>query len=49
MLSDRVEAIEAGDVVFVPAGAVHQIANFKNDGPLRVAISRRIGGFRVVE
>jgi mannose-6-phosphate isomerase-like protein (cupin superfamily) len=35
-LGDRVEAIEAGDVVFAPAGAVHQIANFKNDEPLKV-------------
>ncbi len=82
-LADRVEAIEAGDVVFVPAGAVHQIANLTNDEPLRVvffmaspelveefraihervtsdpsrsitpqeraAISKRIGGSRVVE
>jgi quercetin dioxygenase-like cupin family protein len=35
-LGDRVEAIEAGDVVFAPAGAVHQIANLKHDDPLRV-------------
>jgi len=82
-LGDRIQAIEGGDVVFVPAGAVHQIANLKNDDPLRVvffmasaelveefraihervtsdpsrpitpeeraAISKRIGGSRVVE
>jgi quercetin dioxygenase-like cupin family protein len=82
-LGDKVAAIEAGDVVFVPAGAVHQIANLKSDDPLRVvffmatpqlveefraihervtsdpsrpmtpqeraAISKRIGGSRVVE
>src|SRR5215208_711359 len=35
-LGDRVEAINAGDVVFAPAGAIHQIANLKNDDPLRV-------------
>ena len=35
-LGDRVDAIEAGDVVFAPAGAVHQIANLKNEDPLRV-------------
>jgi quercetin dioxygenase-like cupin family protein len=35
-LGDRVEPIAAGDVVFAPAGAVHQIANLKNDDPLRV-------------
>ena len=82
-LGDRVDAIGAGDVVFAPAGAVHQIANLENDDPLRVvffmagpelveefraihervtsdparpitpqeraAISRRIGGSRVVD
>ncbi len=35
-LGDRIQAIEAGDVVFAPAGAVHQIANLKEDDPLRV-------------
>jgi mannose-6-phosphate isomerase-like protein (cupin superfamily) len=35
-LGDRTEEIGAGDVVSVPAGAVHQIANLKNDDPLRV-------------
>lgn len=35
-LGDRVETIEPGDVVFVPTGAVHQIANLNNDDPLRV-------------
>ena len=35
-LVERIQAIEAGDVVFVPAGAVHQISNLKNDDPLRV-------------
>lgn len=35
-LGDRIETIEAGDVVFVPTGAVHQIANLKNESPLRV-------------
>jgi mannose-6-phosphate isomerase-like protein (cupin superfamily) len=82
-IGDRVEAIEAGDVVFAPAGAAHQIANLKNEDPLRVvfymaspqlveefraihervtsdpgrpitpeeraALSKRIGGSRVVE
>jgi quercetin dioxygenase-like cupin family protein len=82
-LGERVQAVEAGDVVFAAAGAVHQIANLKNDEPLRVvffmasselveefraihervtsdpsrpitpqeraAISKRIGGSRVVE
>src|SRR5215212_3882005 len=35
-LGEKVEAIDAGDVVFAPAGAVHQIANLKNDDPLKV-------------
>ena len=35
-LGDRVEPIEAGDVVFAPAGAVHQIANLKHDDALKV-------------
>jgi|SRR6186713_990069 len=82
-MGDRVEPIEVGDVVFAPAGAVHQIANLNNEDPLRVvfymaspqlveefraihervtsdpgrpitpqeraAISKRIGGSRVVE
>jgi quercetin dioxygenase-like cupin family protein len=82
-LGDAVETIAAGDVVFAPAGAVHQIANLENHDPLRVvffmaspelveefraiheritadpsrpmtpqeraAISRRVGGSRVVE
>lgn len=35
-LGDKIQTIEAGDVVFVPTGAVHQITNLRYDDPLRV-------------
>ena len=35
-LGDRAETIEPGDVVFVPQGGVHRIANLDNDEPLKV-------------
>ena len=35
-LDDETEAIEPGDVIFVPQSAVHRIANLDNDEPLRV-------------
>jgi len=40
-LGDKTQEIEAGDVVFVPPGAVHQIANLKSDDPLRVVFPWR--------
>jgi quercetin dioxygenase-like cupin family protein len=36
MLGDTSEAIEAGDVIFVPRAAVHGVENLDNDEPLKV-------------
>ena len=35
-LGDTTEAIGPGDVIFVPKGGVHRIANLDNDEPLKV-------------
>ncbi len=35
-LRDQTEVIGAGDVIFVPKGAVHRIENLDNEGPLKV-------------